>query len=266
LVVGGAAQIPGALILSGIAALRVGAGKLQLAAPQSAATALAVAVPEARVFPLRESGDGFLDRRSAGQAGECARGANSIVVGPGMLDADSTRAFMDELLRKVDDKQVVIDAFALSALENGRYRFTEESRVVLTPNHSEMAMITGEKVDTIASDPLGVATRVSRDLNVVVALKGAETFIATPYGEVFRYAEGDVGLATSGSGDVLAGALGGLLARGATLDQAAVWATFLHGAAGNRLERRMGPLGFLARELSAELPALMKGLAGKRSR
>lgn len=106
---------------------------------------------------------------------------------------------------------------------------------------------------------------VARDLNAVVALKGSETFIATPYGEVFRYSEGEVGLATSGSGDILAGILVGLLARGATLDQAAVWAVYLHGAAGNRLKRRIGAVGFLARELSDEIPALMNGLAGKRA-
>jgi ADP-dependent NAD(P)H-hydrate dehydratase len=105
---------------------------------------------------------------------------------------------------------------------------------------------------------------VAEDLNAVVALKGAETFIATPYGEVFRYSEGDVGLATSGSGDVLAGILVGLLARGATLDQAAVWAVHLHGAAGNRLKRRIGPVGFLARELSDEVPALITSLSSRR--
>ena len=97
------------------------------------------------------------------------------------------------------------------------------------------------------------------------SLKGPETFIATPYGEVFRYSEGEVGLATSGSGDILAGVLVGFLARGATLDQAAVWAVYLHGSAGNRLKRRMGAIGFLARELSAEIPALMNGLSGKRA-
>jgi NAD(P)H-hydrate repair Nnr-like enzyme with NAD(P)H-hydrate dehydratase domain len=75
-----------------------------------------------------------------------------------------------------------------------------------------------------------------------------------------------VGLATSGSGDVLAGLLLGFLARGATLDQAAVWAVYLHGAAGNRLKRRLGPVGFLARELSDDIPALMNQLTGKRSR
>ena len=99
---------------------------------------------------------------------------------------------------------------------------------------------------------------------VFFALKGAETFIATPYGEVFHYSEGDVGLATSGSGDILSGILVGLLARGATLDQAAVWAVYLHGAAGNRLKRRIGPVGFLARELSGEVPALISSLASRR--
>jgi ADP-dependent NAD(P)H-hydrate dehydratase len=264
-VIGGASEVPGALLLAGIAALRVGAGKLQLAAPRSVAPLLAVAVPEARVYALPESGDGFLDRRSAGRAGDCASSADVILIGPGMLNEDATRGFMDEILRKVADRQLVIDAVALSALRDGRYRFNEETSVVLTPNISEIARITGDKPGTIAADPHGVAVAVARDLNAVVALKGPETFIATPYGEVFRYAEGDVGLATSGSGDVLAGALLGLLARGATLDQAAVWATYLHGAAGNRLAKRMGPLGFLARELSDELPALMNALTGKRA-
>ncbi|MEA2706616.1 MAG: ADP-dependent NAD(P)H-hydrate dehydratase, partial [Gemmatimonadaceae bacterium] len=119
--------------------------------------------------------------------------------------------------------------------------------------------------EAVEDDPRGAATAVAEDLNAVVALKGSETFIATPYGEVFRYTEGDVGLATSGSGDILAGILVGLLARGATLDQAAVWAVYLHGAAGNRLKRRIGPVGFLARELSGEVPSLMTSLNSRRS-
>ena len=264
MVIGGAAEVPGALLLAGVAALRVGAGKLQLGGPRAATASLAVALPEARVFALGEPGDGFLDRRSAGRAAECAHGADAILIGPGMLNENATRGFMDEILGKISDRHLVIDAFALIALRDGRYHFAAGTSVVLTPNHSEMARITGEKQDAIARDPLGVANAVSRDLNAVVALKGPETFIATPGGEVFHYTGGDVGLATSGSGDVLAGVVVGLLARGATIDQAAVWATFLHGSAGNRLAKRLGPLGFLARELSDELPSLMNQLAGKR--
>lgn len=264
MVVGGSSETPGALLLAGVAALRAGAGKLQLAAPRIAASSLGVALPEARVFPLPETSDGYLDKRSGARAVECARGADAILVGPGMLNEDAIRGFMDEFVRRVADKPLVIDAVALSALRGGRYRFTEEAQAVLTPNLGEMAKITGDTKASLEADPRASAMAISRDLNAVVALKGPETFIATPYGEVFKYSEGEVGLATSGSGDVLAGILVGLLARGATLDQAAVWAVYLHGAAGNRLKRRMGAVGFLARELTAEIPTLVNGLTGKR--
>ncbi len=265
MVVGGSSEVPGALLLAGVAALRAGAGKLQIGAPRSAAISLGVALPEARVFPLPETSDGHLDRKAGARAVECAQGADAILVGPGMLNEEAIRGFMHELVRRLADKQLVIDAVALSALRGGRYRFTEETRVVLTPNAGEMAKITGDTKATVEADPRGVAMTVARDLNAVVALKGPETFIATPYGEAFRYSEGGVGLATSGSGDILAGILVGLLARGAMLDQAAVWAVYLHGAAGNRLERRVGAVGFLARELPNEIPALLNGLAGKRA-
>jgi ADP-dependent NAD(P)H-hydrate dehydratase len=266
MVAGGSLETPGALLLAGVAALRAGAGKLQLAAPRSTAPSLGVALPEARVFSLPETGDGYLDRKAGARVVEHARGADAILVGPGMLNEDATRDFMDEFVRRLADKLLVIDAIALSAVRGGRYRFTEETRVVLTPNAREMAKIIGGTKAAVEADPRGVAMTVARDLNAVVALKGPETFIATPYGEVFRYSEGDAGLATSGSGDILAGIVVGLLARGATLDQAAVWAVYLHGAAGNRLKRRMGAIGFLARELSDEIPALMNGLGGKRAR
>jgi hydroxyethylthiazole kinase-like uncharacterized protein yjeF len=263
MVVGGSSETPGALLLAGVAALRAGAGKLQLAAPRVAAQSLAVALPEGRVFPLPETGDGNLDKKSGARAVECARAADAILVGPGMLNEDAIRGFMEEFVRRVTEKLLVIDAVALSALRDGRYRFTDEARVVLTPNVSEMSKITGDTRSTVEADPRGVALTVARNLNAVVALKGPETFIATPDGEVFRYTEGEIGLATSGSGDVLAGVLVGLLARGATTDQAAVWAVYLHGAAGNRLKRGMGAVGFLARELSDEIPALMNGLTVK---
>jgi hydroxyethylthiazole kinase-like uncharacterized protein yjeF len=264
MVVGAATEIPGALLLAGVAALRAGAGKLQLGAPRSVATALGVALPEARVFSLPETGDGFLDKKAAHRVSECADQANAVLIGPGMLGEDAVLSFMETLLPRLAGKQIVIDAVALSALRDGRFRFTEDMQVVLTPNPAEMARILGATKETVESDLRAAAMSVAEDLNAVVALKGSQTFIATPYGEVFRYSEGDVGLATSGSGDILAGILVGLLARGATLDQAAVWAVYLHGAAGNRLKKRIGPIGFLARELSDEVPILMNSLAAGR--
>jgi hydroxyethylthiazole kinase-like uncharacterized protein yjeF len=265
MVIGGAAEVPGALVLAGTAALRAGAGKLKIAGPRSAQAALGVAMPEARVSGLPETGEGFLNRRSASRAADLAN-AEAILIGPGMLNEEAIRGFMDEIVRRVADRTLVIDALALSALRGRRYHFSEDTNVVITPNISEMSRITGDAPETIERDQQGIALRVANDLNVVVALKGAETFIASPYGEVFRYAEGDVGLATSGSGDVLAGILAGLLARGATLDQAAVWAAYVHGEAGNRLARRVGSIGFLARELCDEIPAIMTALTRRTDR
>jgi NAD(P)H-hydrate repair Nnr-like enzyme with NAD(P)H-hydrate dehydratase domain len=155
----------------------------------------------------------------------------------------------------------VLDALALSALRGGRVRFSPDSRVLLTPNLAEIARLTGDTRDAVERDPAGVAAAVARSLDAVVALKGPKTYIATPDGELFEYATGKVGLATSGSGDVLAGIAVGLLARGATAEQAGAWAVYLHGEAGNRLARTMGQIGFLARELLPEIPPLMNALS-----
>ena len=95
---------------------------------------------------------------------------------------------------------------------------------------------------------------------VVVALKGAESWIATPDGALLRYDGGDVGLATSGSGDTLAGVVSGFAARGADALTAAAWGVFVHGAAGRVLARRMGRVGFLARELLDEIPPAVERL------
>jgi NAD(P)H-hydrate repair Nnr-like enzyme with NAD(P)H-hydrate dehydratase domain len=120
-----------------------------------------------------------------------------------------------------------------------------------------MAQLLGcAKEETEAS--ADAAIEAARQWNAVVALKGATTFIATPTGQLWRHSSGQPGLGTSGSGDVLAGLAAGFAARGAPLVQAAAWSVVLHALAGARLARRMGPMGYLAREIAGEVPALMK--------
>lgn len=261
LIIGGASEVPGALILSGIAALRAGAGKLQLAGPRSICVTLGVAVPEARVIPLPENSAGNFDRQAGHRAAEHAQGADAFLVGPGMLDEDAIQKMMELLLPRLSRGPLVVDAMALSSLRGGRYRFSADAQILLTPNHGEMSRLTGDTIESVERDPAGVAGDVARALDVVIALKGPDTYIATPDGEMFQYSTGKVGLATSGSGDVLAGIAVGLLARGATAEQAGSWAVYLHGEAGNQLARSIGPVGFLARELLPEIPKLMKAVS-----
>ena len=261
LVIGGSTEVPGGLLLAGIAALRAGAGKLQLAGPRSICVALGVAIPEARVIPLPENSAGNFDRQAGLRAAEHARGADAYLVGPGMLDEDAIQKMMELLLPRLSQGPLVLDAMGLSSLRGGRYRFAADAQVLLTPNFGEMSRLTGDTIESIERDPAGIAGELARALDVVIALKGPETYIATPDGELFHYTTGKVGLATSGSGDVLAGIAVGLLARGATAEQAGSWAVYLHGEAGNQLSRSIGPVGFLARELLPEIPKLMRSVS-----
>ncbi|HET7233317.1 MAG TPA: NAD(P)H-hydrate dehydratase [Longimicrobium sp.] len=265
LVVGGERENPGAMVLSGTAALRAGGGKLQLATAHSIAVALGIAIPEARVFGMAETKQGAIDPATGDEIVRLASGTDAFVLGPGMLDEASATAITRAVLAGVDGPAVALDAGAFPYLAgNPDALLRLEGRVVITPHAGEMAMLLGMEKSVIERDPLSTARRAARDLGAVVALKGPETFIAGPDGGAYRYTSGGVGLATSGSGDVLAGIVGGLLARGADPLTAAAWAVYLHGEAGNALAAASGRIGFLARELAAEVPPLMERLSGER--
>jgi hydroxyethylthiazole kinase-like uncharacterized protein yjeF len=168
-----------------------------------------------------------------------------------------------QLVHRLSDTCVlVLDAAAVVSLA-GDTSMLEPlgGRAVLTPHAGEMASLIGADKHDVERDPGEVARIAAKQFAAVVALKGAETHIADPDGKLFRYSGGSVGLATSGSGDTLAGIVAGLAARGASPLHAAVWGAYLHGAAGRVLARRVGPVGFLARELLDELPPLLRRLS-----
>ena len=262
LVVGGSVEVPGAALLAGVAALRAGAGKLQIATCRSIAPHLALAVPEALVAGLPETGSGGIDPRAAEALSARVRRCDAVLIGPGMMDEGAVLALTARLLADAPAIPVALDAACLVGLTALRETLQPHAgRVVITPHAGEMAALLGVERDAVAADPLGTARRAAALLKVVVVLKGGRTHVVTPQGAAWTYAEGQVGLATSGSGDTLAGVVVGLLARGATPVEAAIWSVALHGEAGNRLSRRVGPLGFLARELLAEIPGVMRDFA-----
>lgn len=257
LIAGGSAQVPGGLVLSGVAALRAGAGKLQLAAPQSIAVPVGIAVIEAGVFPLSEASNGSLGKRAGRDLVEVAESANAILIGPGMLDDKVAGAFAKEFLRHRPDCPLVIDAACIGGLSASKRL---DAKTVLTPHAGEMASLFDVSKKSVEESPAEFAVKASAALDAVIVMKGATTFIATT-DDLFSYSSGDVGLATSGSGDVLSGIIVGLLARGTPPDEAAVWGVAVHGAAGNALAKRVGEIGFLARELLDEIPrAMIRGV------
>ena len=156
---------------------------------------------------------------------------------------------------------LVLDAAPLACLGDApELLHSLGGNVIVTPHAGEMAAILGRDKADIKADPLGAAFEAASKLQAVVAMKGSETYIAAPDGRVYLNRYGCIGLATSGSGDTLAGIIAGLAARGADPVQATVVGVYLHARAGDVLARRVGPLGFLARELLAEIPALMAKL------
>lgn len=258
LIAGGSRETAGALLLAAEAALRAGAGKLRLATAQGIAAAIGVATPEARVFSLFETPAGGIAARAADEVLRLASGVDALLLGPGMVEEFAATSLAAAVLAKVDGPAVLLDAGCLPCLSADRGALQRlRGRAVITPHAGEMAKVMGMKREAIEADPLAVARRAADELGAVVALKGPDTFVAAPGGEAYRYTGGRVGLATSGSGDVLAGIVAGLLARSAEPVRAAAWGVWLHGEAGNRLVRRIGRIGYLARELAGEVPALM---------
>lgn len=255
LVVGGSRRTPGAAMLTGLAALRAGAGRLTLAVAESAAVGAAIAVPESGVVGLPENPRGSVRGDAAPVLEEDLGAADVVVVGPGLDDADETAALLAGLAPSIGNgTAVVLDAYALGVLVDLEQVYRQWARrLVLTPNPAEAARL-------LEADGVDMADAVPRIAERYQAVVTGQGIIADPEGKVWEVAAGNAGLGTSGSGDVLAGAVGGLLARKASPAQAACWGTYLHATAGDRLASAIGPLSFLARELLDAVPQVLAEL------
>ena len=260
LIVAGSEEMPGAIMLAATAALRAGAGKLTLATGASVAAQVAVAMPEARVIGLDETALGGFRHEARHQLAPLAGKVDAVLVGPGMCDTSASCELMRHLLPLFAGSRLILDACAMQVVRQpAHFRFTQP--VLLTPHAGELAQLMGVTKDAVLADPHACAVDAARRWHAVVALKGALTVIALPDGSSWTHAGGNIGLAISGSGDTLAGIITGLAARGAPLEQACAWGIALHALAGEQLALRFGILGYLAREIPAEIPALLRHLA-----
>ena len=258
LVIGGSRRVPGGVQLTVEAALRAGAGKIQVATVDSATLALGIAMPEVAVFGLEEDAGGEIASRDVMVLADLAERCDAIVAGPAMTSAEAGSRLAARLLG-LEPKPLVLDAAVLMGLASHERQVSALPQpTVLTPHLGELAAMLGCAVTDIAEDRAAAVRTASERYGAICLCKGATTLIAAPDGSLFAYAGGGVGLATGGSGDVMAGIVAGLCARGATALEATLWAVWLHGEAGRRCAEQIGPLGFLARELLAHVPALLR--------
>ena len=261
LVVGGARFTPGAAMLAGVAALRMGAGRLSLGVADSIAAQVAVAIPESGAYGLPEDEQGSVSGVDAGRllAKELGR-TDSILLGPGLDEPEGTIRLLGEVLAELPDEvPVVLDAFGATVLPDLDSSLLDKlsGRLVLTPNTGELRRLLG--LDEVAEDEVDQAALDCAER--YGAAVGCNQHVAFE-GRLWQITTGDTGLGTSGSGDAMAGAVAGLLSRGATLPQALAWGKYVHAAAGDALVARYGRVGYLAGEILPELPRVLTSLGG----
>lgn len=263
LVVGGAEFVPGALRLTGEAVLRSGAGKLQMATVRAAAMSLAVLVPEAAMIALPAEDDGEIALEAAELLGDRLELCDTLVLGPGMSASERTERLVAAILERSSTKQtIVLDAAALTCARNLAAPISSRNgTTIMTPHYGEMSHVTGMSIEAIEADPISAAQRVAQEFQATVVLKGVQTVVASPDRSALVFNGGSRGLATGGSGDVLAGVIGGISARGASPLTAAGWGVFVHGSAGELAAQDIAELGFLARDLLPFIPRIIAELS-----
>ena len=273
LVVAGSRSFVGAAYLAASAATRVGAGLVTLAIPQSLQSAVAARAAEPTYMPLPESSPGVAaPKESASLIFESLADFDAMLLGCGLGQVPATLGMVDRLLQSATQlPPLVVDADGLNFLATSP-RWWEEfsSRAILTPHPGEMARLTGESVGEVQRDRLGGAARSAAKWNKVTVLKGAYTVVAFPDGRAMVSPFANPGLATAGTGDVLAGTITGLLSQGLSLEDSAALGVYLHGAAGEQVREELGDTGMIASDLLTALPRSIKelrarGAAGTRS-
>lgn len=257
LIIAGSREVAGAALLTALGAMRAGAGRLQIVTVDSAAGGLSISMPEAMVTGLAEGRDGGFAPSTVGPLAERAAAADVMVAGPGMRGNRSTEELAAALVHR--DKPLVLDAALLRALPARRDEVNASGcPTILLPHAGEMASLLGCEEEEVAADPAAAGHRCARCYDTITLVKGVSSHVVTPGGELFRYAGGGPGLGVSGSGDTLAGIVGGLLARGADPLTALLWGVWCHGEAGRRLGEKVGALGYLAREIPDEVPGILR--------
>ncbi|MBA2466786.1 MAG: NAD(P)H-hydrate dehydratase [Sphingomonas sp.] len=256
LILAGSREVPGAALLAARAAMRAGAGMLRIATVESIAPHLAVAMPEAMVIGLPEHRDGGLAGSAVAKVEELADEADAIVAGPGMSPGSTCKRIADVLLRS--PASLALDAGLLRSLSPLKKKELDRPIMpVLLPHAGELAALLDIDEAQVEAKPIDAGNRAAQLNCAIVLVKGVTSHVVHPDGRAWTYEGGAPGLGVSGSGDVLAGLVGGLLSRGAPPIAALLWGVWLHGEAGAALAKKIGPIGFLAREIAEEVPALL---------
>jgi NAD(P)H-hydrate epimerase len=262
LIISGSKGKTGAAHLSGVGALRSGAGLVTIATPADCQATVAGMAPEYMTDALVTDANG-LEPGEVDRILEMAR--DVVVIGPGLGQQPGTKRFVTTLVDRAT-MPLVIDADGLNAfsIEPDRLAGREGRDVIITPHPGEMARLVGMSTDEVQASRLEIARNFARGHHVYVVLKGHRTLIATPDGKIFINPTGNAGMATGGTGDVLSGMIGGWLGQLLDAEAACKLAVYLHGMAGDLAEAHNGEVSMTALDLADHIGAAVMELTGRR--
>jgi hydroxyethylthiazole kinase-like uncharacterized protein yjeF len=260
LIIGGSRRLPGAALLAARAALRCGVGTVRLAAPESIAAHLGIALPELMIIPLAETTSGTVSRDALETIRAQFEQCDAVVLGPGLDENDETNEFIRALAPEIP-LPTLLDASAILALA-GHHSGAALFPRVWTPHGGELESLAKVKLDEIG-DAETFALDWARDHGATLVWKGRETLVASPDGELWRNTAGTRGMGTAGSGDLLAGCIGALLAQGLKPSHAATWGVHAHARAGELSAKKLGDDGLMASDFCERLPHALKLLRAK---
>lgn len=250
----GSYGMAGAAIMAGKAALRCGIGLLKIAVPKSIYPVCATNILESVYYPLEETSNGVISSKNTDFLLEMCEKSSAVVIGCGLSVCDDTKNLVQSVITNCK-KPLVIDADALNCICNKPEILKNlKAPAIITPHPGEMARLLHSTSKTVNSNRENTAIDFAKKFGVVTVLKGAGTIIASPDGEVYINHTGNSGMATGGSGDVLSGIIGSLLAQGASPINAAAAGVFLHGTIGDLAAEKLGKISMLPTDMIDMIP------------
>lgn len=250
----GSYGMAGAAIMAGKAALRCGIGLLKIAVPKSIYPVCATNILESVYYPLEETSNGVISSKNTDFLLEKCEKSSAVVIGCGLSVCDDTKNLVQSVITNCK-KPLVIDADALNCICNKPEILTNlKAPAIITPHPGEMARLLHSTPKAVNSNRENTAIDFAKKFGVVTVLKGAGTIIASPDGEVYINHTGNSGMATGGSGDVLSGIIGSLLAQGASPINAAAAGVFLHGTIGDLAAEKLGKISMLPTDMIDMIP------------
>lgn len=263
LVVAGSRGKTGAAIMASTAAFRSGAGLVTLATSKNLLPIFEMMLTEVMTEPLSEAEKWSMGENAFGEILKMAEDKSALAIGPGIVPTPIATKVLAGLIEELR-QPIVIDAGGIDAIVANPDVLKRAKGVrIITPHPGEMGRLLDISPREVQLDRVGIARRFAQDNNVCVVLKGAHTVIAAPEGKVFINTTGNPGMATAGTGDVLTGMIGGLLAQGFKAEKAAMAAVYLHGLAGDMVKEEKGEYGIMATDLIEKIPYAIKSLVCK---